>query len=74
MKLIEESKLKRLLADSERLRRLESGGVYNWNWYYESLRDRRISNKSYNDWIEEDLDNIIDNYESLEHYIEFNYR
>lgn len=39
MKLISESELKQLLFDSERLRRLEVGGVDNWDWYYESLNE-----------------------------------
>ncbi len=32
--IITESEYRRLLLDSERLRRLEEGGVDNWTYYY----------------------------------------
>lgn len=72
MKLIRESELKQLLKDSERLRRLESFGV-EWSGYELALFDSEEFDKSYDDWVDIDLDGLVDEYESLEHYIEFNY-
>lgn len=64
MKLISETELKNLLIKSEILRRLEAGGVDNWDWYYESLNN--VSNfdneETLEDWTENNLDNIIKKY------------
>lgn len=60
MKLINASELAELLADSECLRRLESGGVNNWDWYYESLN----TPDPYEDWLNEDLDVLMDKYKN----------
>lgn len=38
-KIIPERVLKDLLLNDEILRRLEAGGVDNWQWYSESLND-----------------------------------
>lgn len=64
MKLISKTELKNLLIKSEILRRLEAGGVDNWDWYYESLNN--VSNfdneETLEDWTENNLDNIIKKY------------
>lgn len=60
MKLIDASELAILLADSECLRRLKSGGVDNWDWYYESLNNP----SPYEDWLNEDLDVLMDKYKN----------
>lgn len=64
MKLIDEIKLKHLLIDSEKLRRLEILGVDNWSGYdfaiwgtYEDF------DKSLEDWEDEDLPNILEKYQ-----------
>ena len=69
MKLVPESKLRKLLLESECLRRLEAGGVDNWVWYKEALSE----DGNLEDWEETYLNKLLDEYESLEHYIEFNY-
>ena len=51
MKLIEDSKLRDLLIQSEILRRLECMGVDNWNWYEEALF-RNSEEASIKDWEE----------------------
>ena len=37
--IIPKNKFANLLRDSDKLRRLEYGGVDNWDWYGESLND-----------------------------------
>lgn len=74
MKLINESKLRSLLIDSELLRRLDIMGVDNWVWYGDALFNNPKCEGTLEDWEEHSLPSIVDNYESLEHYIEFNYR
>ena len=60
MKLIEDSKLRDLLIQSEILRRLECMGVDNWNWYGEALF--RNSEESIKDWEETKLSKIMEEY------------
>lgn len=60
MKLIEDSKLRDLLIQSEILRRLECMGVDNWNWYEEALF--RNSEGSIKDWEETKLSKIMEEY------------
>lgn len=60
MKLIEDSKLRDLLIQSEILRRLECMGVDNWNWYGEALF--RNSEESIEDWEETKLSKIMEEY------------
>lgn len=60
MKLIEDSKLRDLLIQSEILRRLECMGVDNWNWYEEALF--RNSEESIKDWEETKLSKIMEEY------------
>lgn len=74
MKLIDESKLRSLLIDSELLRRLNIMGVNNWDWYGDALFNNPECEGTLEDWEEHSLPSIVDNYESLEHYIEFNCR
>lgn len=68
MKLISEKELRSLLMDSERLRRLESGGVDNWDWYYEALTE----DGDLEDW-EDDLDNLLNKYPDYNTTFEDNY-
>lgn len=37
--LVSETTFKSILEDALKFRALESGGVDNWNWYYDSLGD-----------------------------------
>lgn len=62
MKLISEKELRELLIDSERLRRLESGGVDNWDWYYEALNE----DGDLEDWKEINLPNLLNKYNDYE--------
>lgn len=61
-KLIDELELALLLANSEKLRRLE----VSLNNYYS------LEENNYFDWILDELLLLSDKYESLEHYIKFN--
>lgn len=61
MKLIEDSKLRDLLIQSEILRRLECMGVDNWNWYEEALF-RNSEEESIKDWEETKLSKIMEEY------------
>ena len=38
-RIIEESELLELLSDSEKLNALNNGGVDNWEWYGESIKN-----------------------------------
>lgn len=40
-----------LLTDSEKLSRLEAGGVDNWEWYCESLDGFSKDDQTMDDWI-----------------------
>ena len=62
-KLIEESELKRLLADSELLARLDAAGVDNWIGYGEALSENIDYGKPYEDWLEIDLDDLVKKYQ-----------
>ena len=44
-----------LLRDSDKLNRLECGGVDNWNWYDESLNNDDPSYEKIQDMSDEDL-------------------
>lgn len=68
MKLISESELYQLLKDSERLRRLDSLGVDNWEGYDLALSENDDFGKDYRDWVDIDLEGLLDEYESLELY------
>lgn len=68
MKLIDESKLRRLLIASKALARLKSGGVDNWEHYDQAMNDTSMFEKSYWKWLEEDLDKDIDNYQDVLDY------
>lgn len=61
-KLIDGLELALLLANSEKLRRLE----VSLNNYYS------LEENNYFDWILDELLLLLDKYESLEHYIKFN--
>ena len=69
MKLISEKELRGLLIDSERLRRLESGGVDNWDWYYEALNE----DGDLEDWEETYLNEIVNKYPDYNTTFEDNY-
>lgn len=63
MKLIKESKLKRLLADSELLARLNAMGVNNWTDYTKAIYKNINYDKAYSDWLKTDLDDLIEEYQ-----------
>ena len=53
--IIPKNELASLLRDSDKLHRLECGGVDNWDWYGESLNDpsyEKIQDMSDNDLID----------------------
>lgn len=53
--IIPKNKFADLLRDSDKLNRLECGGVDNWDWYGESLNDpsyEKIQDMSDNDLID----------------------
>lgn len=56
MKLINEIELAQLLKDSERLRRLESNGVSNWEGYNIAI------DNSFIDWTNNSLDKLMMEY------------
>lgn len=62
MKLISEKELRKLLINSEWLRRLKFGGVDNWNWYYEALNE----DGDLEDWEEIVLPNLLNKYDNYE--------
>lgn len=62
-KLVEESELKKLLADSELLARLDAAGVDNWIGYDEALSENIDYGKPYEDWLEIDLDDLVKEYQ-----------
>lgn len=66
MKLIEESKLRNLLMDSERLRRLDSMEVDNWVWYGEALFRNSECEGTLEDWEEKELPNLLENYKDYQ--------
>ena len=73
MKIIQKSELKNLLKCQEKLLRLEATGVDNWIGYDIALSENDDYGKDYRTWKEVDLDGLLDEYEDLDHYIEFNY-
>ena len=56
--IITESEYRRLLLDSERLKRLEEGGVDNWTYYYYALNPD--NDLSIDEWEEQYVDDIIE--------------
>lgn len=48
---IDKQTLYNLMCDSEKLNRLENGGVDNWDWYGESLNSDY--DKPYDEWCDE---------------------
>lgn len=62
MKLIKETELSNLLMDSECLRRLESMGVDNWLWYGDALFRNPEYEGTLEDWEENELPNLLENY------------
>lgn len=62
-KLIEESELKRLLADSELLARLNWADVENWIGYDVAIDENMEYGKPFKDWLEIDLDNLVKEYQ-----------
>lgn len=65
MKIIDEYELRKLLIDSERLRRLEAAGVDNWIGYSLAM-DGDIDNPSIWKWIDGYLDDILENYNNYQ--------
>lgn len=41
-----------LLKDSEKLARLEGGGVDNWSYYSESIHSKELNDESWDEWEE----------------------
>lgn len=62
MKLISEDELLQLLKDSERLRRLDSFGVYEWNLYREALDESESFGKAYDVWADVDAPDLLKDY------------
>lgn len=62
MKLISESELRELLIASERLARLDAGGVDNWDGHYYSLCANDEFGKDFWDWVEVDVDGLLEEY------------
>lgn len=58
--IIPKNKFANLLRDSDKLYRLECGGVDNWEWYSESLNDDEDS--SYEEIQDMSDDDLIDFY------------
>lgn len=53
--IIPKNKFANLLRDSDKLYRLECGGVDNWEWYGESLNDEDSSYEEIQDMSDDDL-------------------
>ena len=54
--IIPKNEFASLLRDSDRLRRLEYGGIDNWEWYGESLNDEKdLSYDEIQDMSDDDL-------------------
>lgn len=64
MKIIDNSKLKSLLIDSERLRRLDYMGVDNWDWYGEAIFHNPDGDLE--DWEENNLPKILESYQDYQ--------
>lgn len=63
MYTIKKEDLKRLLIDSEILRRLQNGGVDNWINYSDALNEEFESDgKSFEDWEDDELPKLIQSY------------
>ena len=56
--IIPKNEFASLLRDSDKLRRLEYGGVDNWEWYSESLNDDE--DPSYEEFQDMSDDDLID--------------
>lgn len=59
--------LKKLLIDSAKLVALENGGVDNWVWYSDSLKDLAdlLGYESFKEYIEIFDEHILENYELI---------
>lgn len=59
--------LKKLLIDSAKLVALENGGVDNWVWYSDSLKDLAdlLGYESFEEYIEIFDEHILENYELI---------
>lgn len=53
--IIPKNEFASLLRDSDKLSRLECGGVDNWDWYDESLNDEDSSYEEIQDMSDDDL-------------------
>lgn len=53
--IIPKNEFASLLRDSDKLSRLECGGVDNWDWYDESLNDEDPSYEEIQDMSDDDL-------------------
>ena len=53
--IIPKNEFASLLRDSDKLSRLECGGVDNWDWYGESLNDEDPSYEEIQDMSDDDL-------------------
>lgn len=64
--IIPKEELASLLRDSDKLHRLECGGVDNWEWYSEALNDEK--DLSYDEIQDMSDDDLIDfcGYETIE--------
>ena len=64
--IIPKNKFASLLRDSDKLHRLEYGGVNNWEWYDEALSDGE--DVSYDEILDMSNDDLIDfcGYETIE--------
>lgn len=60
--IILKSQLAKLLRESEKLRRLEWGGVDNWDWYGESLNDKDDDGLTYDDIQDMSDKDLIESY------------
>lgn len=61
-------KLKELLIDSNKLAALENGGVDNWSWYSDSLKDfaELYNCESFEEYIETLDERILKDYELID--------
>lgn len=68
--IITEKALIDLLASAYKLEALEFGGVNNWEWYYESLKDY-FDNEADTDFYKElkEEDKLLDFHEWAEYYL-----
>lgn len=60
--MIPVKKLAKLLRESNKLSRLEWGGVDNWDWYGESLCEKDDDGLEYEDIVEMDDEELVKSY------------